>query len=107
MIELADVVLSRICVMGMSFMDYKASVNDFKLSSDEKKKIEPVCGRLLNKYAFGLPDEWLLALLLLAIYGGKAVAQMDDSNKIARFKKPSNSPVQNGEKRGRGRPRKD
>lgn len=82
-IELGDIILSRICVIGLTFADVEANISDFKLTADEKKKIEPVAGRLLHKYGASLPDEYLLALLLVAVYGGKIAGAYVDAPKKA------------------------
>lgn len=112
--ELADTIVTRIMVFGCHMMDKKGTVADFALTSGEKKKIAPLVGKVVEKYLLTMSVEMQLAIMALAMYGGRylAIATDPDRDLKAVKKKPKiafEGTADNAKPegaRGRGRPRK-
>jgi hypothetical protein len=110
--EIIDAVVSRLMVVGCRFAGTSATVADFKLSEGEKKKIAPLVQKVAEKHMIYASIEVQLAIMALAMYGGRFLMVVtDDDKKISTKKKTPAKPKEPIESdgsltRGRGRPRK-
>lgn len=106
-ITIFDTVMSRLCVVGCNIAGLSATVQEFKLTAQEKKDIEPIAGRLIRKYAATVSDEAALLLLLGGMYLGRVATIATDSTKQKPKPKPGFISTSTGKKPGPGRPRKE